>query len=82
MVSEFAPPLWLWLPPLAKVEDLKAASELTHFIQACDPSIASTLTQVLWCQRTWLEFTGNTFCQVGRLRVSKAGISNSTESPH
>ena len=24
VVSEFMPPLWLWLPPLATVEDLKA----------------------------------------------------------
>ena len=25
VVSEFMPPLWLWLPPLATVEDLKAS---------------------------------------------------------
>ena len=33
---------------------------------------ASSLPQVLWCRRTWLEYTGNTFCQVGRTRVNKA----------
>ena len=31
----------------------------------------AALTQVLWCQKTWLETTGNTFCQVGRMRVGK-----------
>jgi hypothetical protein len=34
--------------------------------------IIAALTQVLWCRRTWLETTGNTFCQVGWIRVSKA----------
>ena len=31
----------------------------------------AALTQVLWCRKTWLETTGNTFCQVGRTRVNK-----------
>ena len=33
--------------------------------------IIAALTQVLWCRRTWLETTGNTFCQVGCVRVIK-----------
>ena len=33
--------------------------------------VTAALTQVLWCRRTWLETTGNTFCQVGRVRVNK-----------
>ena len=29
--------------------------------------------QVLWCRKTWLQHTGDIFCQVERLRVQKAG---------
>ena len=56
--SEFGPPIWLWMHPRATIEDLKARDE--------------TARKVLWCRKTWLEWAGEVFCKVGRLRACKA----------
>lgn len=37
--------------------------------------MALALTKVMWGWMTWHEYTYNVFCQVGRIRVLKAGGS-------
>ena len=49
-MSEFVPPLWLWLPPVATVEDLKASWNLIDgslALDHCTPDTGSVVPKDL-----------------------------------
>ena len=77
-ISEFGGHVWLNLPTWSTVDDLKVRPQrysehdnivsVTQKLHLC----VFVFCQVRWSNYTWQEYAKNTFCVIGRRRVSKA----------